>query len=267
MEWFQRQGGQGHGQLSFTGLSDELAKQCAHVQILYADCIIADARANIESLSPSSIEASKKLQTPLLPMSDSAAASFCDNTSPMDCKSAAFNESGHGGSTLSSGGLDVICDACDIVLPNTALCYACKVCPDFHLCVPCHTKYEHCKEFHEFEVANTRAQVPMRPLCIADAYLRSALALPTLSNLLNDATLMKSRLCVADCFFFQRRYTECETICRDIVLVFLHGLNFVSYYDSSSFLFSEQFGSKGASSYVQDLDAPWDVFSRSIQMG
>jgi hypothetical protein len=140
----------------------------------------------------------------------------------MDSDSAASNHSGHGGSSPSSGVIsqNVICDACDIVLPSTATCYACKVCSDFHLCVPCHAKYEHCKDNHEFEVVNTRAQVPTRPLCIADAHLRHALALPSLSIHLNDAIIMKSRLCVAECYFFQRRYNESESICREIVQVF-----------------------------------------------
>ena len=224
MQWFQLQRSRGLEQLSFTGLSDETAKQFAHVQILYADCLIADARANGDnpSLFPSSVEVANKSQSQLPPKSDCAAAAVHHNTSRMTIDSAAPNDSGHGSGPLSSGGRaqNNICDACEIVLPSSALCYECTVCADFHLCVPCHEKYEHCNDCHEFEVVHTRAPVSTRPLCIADAYLRNALSLPSLSSLLNDATLMKARLCVAECYFLQRRYSECETICREIILVF-----------------------------------------------
>jgi hypothetical protein len=223
MQWFQLQGSHGLEQLSFTGLSDDTAKQFAHVQILYADCLIADVRANGHnpSVLSSSFEVANKFQSQLLPKYDNPAASVHHNKSQMSNDSATPSDSGHGFASLSSGhrAQNFICDACDIVLAKTSLCYACTTCSDLHICVPCHEKYEHCNDCHEFEVVNTRAPVPSRPLCIADAYLRNALSLPSLSSLLNDATLMKSRLCVAECYFFQRRHSECESICRDIILV------------------------------------------------
>ena len=190
--WFSKQTSRGLDPSPFSGLGDDVAKQYAHAQILYAECLIADARANGED--------------PSLVMSSIVAEN----------RSAAPNDSGF----VQAGGLHTfICEACDVVLPSTVLCYRCTSCLDFHLCVPCHAKYEHCIECHDFEVVNIRTPVPRRSLCVADVHLRNALALPSLAAAGGGATLMKANACVAECYLHQRRHRECESICRDIVQV------------------------------------------------
>jgi hypothetical protein len=61
--------------------------------------------------------------------------------------------------------------------------------------------------------------VPTRPLCIADVHLRNAFALPSLAVSVGGVTLMKAKACVAECYMFQQRHSECESICRDILQV------------------------------------------------
>jgi hypothetical protein len=193
--WFSTRTSLGLDPSPFSGLSDDVAKQYAHAQILYAECLIADFRANGEdtSLVISSIVAENRYR-----------------------ESAASNDSG----CVQAGGLQTfICDACDVVLPSTLLCYRCTSCLDFHLCVPCHAKYEHCMECHDFEVVNIRAPVPRRSLCVADVHLRNALTLPSLAAGGGGTTIMKAKACVAECYLRQRRHRECESICRDILQV------------------------------------------------
>jgi hypothetical protein len=216
MEWFSSKTGSGLDPSPFAGLSDDTARQYAHAQILYADCLIADHRANGESASVLmlSIEAeSHRMRHP--PKTDFETCAAGSGASNMDSETSALNVSG----SAQGGGLQTfICDACDVVLPSTVPCYRCTSCLDFHICIPCHAKYEHCKECHAFEVVDTRTPVPNRPLCLADIHLRNALSLPSLAAAAG-ANLIKAKACVAECYLFQNRLSECESICRDIVQV------------------------------------------------
>ena len=219
IQWFESRRIPG-GPSPFAGLSDDVAKQYAHAQILLADCLIADARAHGESSSllAASIEAANAHHSQLALKPNVAESAFESGASMMDGDSAAPSDLG----ALPT----VICDACDIVLPTSALWYRCTSCPDFHLCAPCHAKYEHCKECHEFEVMTARTSVPTRPLCAADAHLRSALALPNSANLLGDLIIMKAKACIAECYLYQGRFSECESISRAAVQVIRFFANF-----------------------------------------
>jgi hypothetical protein len=222
IQWFESKRIPG-GPSPFAGLSDDVAKQYAHAQILLADCLIADARANGESSSllAASIEAANAHHSQLALKPNVAASAFESGASIMDSDSAAPNDA------VQLDALPtVICDACDIVLPTSALWYRCTSCPDFHLCAPCHANYEHCKECHEFEVVTARTSVPTRPLCAADAHLRSALALPNAANLLGDPIIMKAKACIAQCYLYQGRLSECESMSRAAVQVIRFFANF-----------------------------------------
>lgn len=222
IQWFESRRIPG-GPSPFAGLSDDVAKQYAHAQILLADCLIADARANGESSSllAASIEAANAHHSQLALKPNVAASAFESGASIMDSDSAAPNDA------VQLDALPtVICDACDIVLPTSALWYRCTSCPDFHLCAPCHANHEHCKECHEFEFVTARTSVPTRPLCAADAHLRSALALPNAANLLGDPIIMKAKACIAQCYLYQGRLSECESMSRAAVQVIRFFANF-----------------------------------------
>jgi hypothetical protein len=215
IQYFPLNASQGPAPSSFAGLSDDTLKNFAHAQILYAECLIADARSNGEtaSLLLSSMQAAK-YQCQLPP--ERSAADIDASASNMDGEAAPPNVGGNG----DAGGLPVQCDACDIVLTFAALCYRCVTCPDFTLCVPCHAKYEHCDSGHDFEVTSTRTPVPPRSLCVADAHLKNALALqPSLASVFSDVSLMRAKCCVAECYLLQRRYSECESIVRELLQV------------------------------------------------
>ena len=199
---------------SLAALSGDTVKQYAHAQILYAECLIADARSNGETVYMllSSMQAAK-YRSQLPPPPERAKVDVDAGASSMDSEAAPGDGDAGGSQAL-------ICDACDMILTSSALCYRCVTCPDFTLCVPCHAKYEHCNSGHDFEVTNTRTPVPPRSLCIASAHLQNALVLqPSLASLLNDVSLMKAKVCVAECYLLQRRYSESESIIRELVQV------------------------------------------------
>jgi hypothetical protein len=241
MQWFSSKTGSGLNPSPFAGLSDDTARQYAHALILYADCLIADHRANGESpsLLMLSIEAENhRIQHP--PKTDFETCAAGSGASNMDSETSAQNVSG---SAQGAGLQTFICDACDVVLPSTVPCYRCTSCLDFHICIPCHAKYEHCRECHAFEVVGTRTPVPNRPLCAADSHLRNALSFPSLAAA-GGTNLIKAKACVAECYLFQSRLSECESICRDIVQVsclastfgVIHSVRF-----NLMFFFAEQF--------------------------
>jgi len=242
IHWFESRRIPG-GPSPFAGLSDDVAKQYAHAQILLADCLIADARAygDSSSLLAVSIETANAHQSQLALKPNVAASAFESGASNMDGDSAAPNDAGQADALPT-----VICDACEIVLPTSALWYRCTSCPDFHLCAPCHAKYEHCKECHEFEVMTARTSVPTRPLCAADAHLRSALALPNSANLLGDPIIMKAKACIAEYHLYQGRHSECESICRAAVQVIRFFRKFCRnlIFSATSLLFPQSFASE-----------------------
>jgi hypothetical protein len=185
---------------------------------MYADCLIADAWANGGSTSMflSSIEASMKFQKQPTPFEHVFLPTVDSGASNMDCDSALGNDAPD---VASDGARNLICDGCDIVLPSSALSFRCTSCPNFDLCVPCHAKYEHCQDCHEFVVANTQTPVPTRSLCSADAHLSTIFALPAGASLLNEPSLTKAKVLLAECRYLQRRLGDCESMCRQIIQV------------------------------------------------